>query len=454
MRDLSNWVTEQPRITGWARVSGSARYTSDIQLPGMLEALVVRSPHARANVTSLDLAAARTVPGVHAVLGPDDGILFEGDPALSSQPYYAGAAIAAIAADSREAAERALVALSPVYEPQPFVVDLPTAMERQEIVGEALEETRGDAEAALATADVVIESAYSRPRKSSTRSSHIAPWPTGAADGLTVWSSTQAIYEGRDQLVRAFELESGFVRVVCEYMGGGFGAKWGVGVEGVLAAALARAAGRPVRLSTRGVRKPPSPGFALRRASNSGSARSTDGKLEAIDAQAAVEMGSGGILFPVLEPARSLYACANVSLMVLPLRQNLGPSESFRAPGVMEGTWAFEQAMDELAEALDVDPLELRRRNHTAVEPADDTPYTSKRLLACYDRAEELAGWADRDALRSDGRVRRVWASLVSTGGAAAVRPPTPRSAWAAMPGPSCRSASRTSARASSRLPR
>ena len=132
-----------------------------------------------------------------------------------------------------------------------------------------------------------------------------------------------------------------------------------------------------------------------------------DGRLEAIDAQAAVEMGSGGILFPVLEPARSLYACANVSLMVLPLRQNLGPSESFRAPGVMEGTWAFEQAMDELAEALDVDPLELRRRNHTAVEPADDTPYTSKRLLACYDRAEELAGWADRDALRSDGRVRR-----------------------------------------------
>jgi CO/xanthine dehydrogenase Mo-binding subunit len=398
---------EQPRITGWARVSGAARYTSDIRLPGMLEALVLRSPHARANVTSLDLAAARAVPGVHAVLGPDDGILFEGGPILSSEPYYAGAAIAAIAAGSRERAEQALVALSPVYEPQPFVVDLAGAMERQEIVGEALEETRGDAEGALATADVVIESAFTAPAQvQHALETHcaVADW---RADGLTVWSSTQGIYEGRDQLARAFELESDFVRVVCEYMGGGFGSKWGVGVEGVLAAALSRAATRPVRLvysrreeaTVTGFRTPARFEFRL-------GARN-DGTLEAIDAQAAVEMGSGGILFPVLEPARSLYACANVSLMVLPLRQNLGPSESFRAPGVMEGTWAFEQAMDELAEALDVDPLELRRFNHTAVEPADNTPYTSKRLLECYDRAADLAGWAARDALRSDGRVRR-----------------------------------------------
>ena len=124
------------------------------------------------------------------------------------------------------------MALSPVYEPQPFVVDLTTAMERQEIVGEALEETRGDAEAALATADVVIESAYSAPAQvQHALEPHcaVADW---RADGLTVWSSTQAIYEGRDQLVRTFELESGFVRVICEYMGGGFGAKWGVGSRG------------------------------------------------------------------------------------------------------------------------------------------------------------------------------------------------------------------------------
>jgi CO/xanthine dehydrogenase Mo-binding subunit len=399
--------TEQPRITGWARVSGAARYTSDIRLPGMLAALMLRSPHGNAKVTSLALDAARAVPGVHAVLGPDDGLLFEGGPILSSEPYYAGAAIAAVAADSHEAAERALAALAPIYSPQPFVVDLDGAMQRQEIVGETFEEAWGDADAALAAADVVVDAVYLAPAQiQNALETHcaVADW---RADGLTVWSSTQAIYEGRDQLVRSFGLESDFVRVMCEYMGGGFGSKWGVGVEGVLAAALSRAADRPVRVvysrreesTVTGFRTPARFEFRL------GAHR--DGTLEGIEAQAAVEMGSGGMLFPVLEAARSLYACPNVSLMALPLRQNLGPSESFRAPGVVEGTWAFEQAMDELAEVLEIDPLDLRRRNHTEVEPANGMPYTSKRLLECYDRAAELAGWADRDRLLSEGRVRR-----------------------------------------------
>ena len=173
------------------------------------------------------------------MLGPDDGILYEGDPVLSSEPYYAGAAIATVAANSREAAERALAALAPAYEAQPFVVDLAGAMKRQEIVGEMLEETRGNAEAALAAAEVVVETSYTAPARQVQHAleTHcaVADW---RADGLTVWSPTQAIYEGRDQLVRAFGLESGFVRVICEYMGGGFGSKWGVGVEGIIAAAL------------------------------------------------------------------------------------------------------------------------------------------------------------------------------------------------------------------------
>ena len=90
--------------------------------------------------------------------------------------------------------------------------------------------------------------------------------------------------------------------------------------------------------------------------------------------------------------------------MVAPVRQNLGPSVAFRAPGVMEGTFGFEQALDELAEKLGIDPLELRRLNHSEDDPESGKPYTSKRLLECYDRAAELAGWDGRDALRGDGR--------------------------------------------------
>ena len=132
-----------------------------------------------------------------------------------------------------------------------------------------------------------------------------------------------------------------------------------------------------------------------------------EGRLQAVEATALMGLGTGGWAYPVLEPVKSVYACENLHLMVLPVRQNLGPAAAFRAPGVMEGTWAFEQALDELAEAVGVDPLELRRRNHTEKDPTSGRPYTSKRLLESYDRAAELAGWDGRDQLRSDGRIRR-----------------------------------------------
>ena len=134
---------------------------------------------------------------------------------------------------------------------------------------------------------------------------------------------------------------------------------------------------------------------------------SRDGRLEAVEASAVMGMGTGGWAFPVLEPVKSVYACPNLRLMVAPVRQNLGPSVAFRAPGVMEGTFGFEQALDELAEKVGIDPLELRRLNHSENDPENGKPYTSKRLLECYDRAAELAGWEGRDALRGDGRIRR-----------------------------------------------
>ena len=135
--------------------------------------------------------------------------------------------------------------------------------------------------------------------------------------------------------------------------------------------------------------------------------RESDGCLSAIEGSAVMGMGTGGWGYPVMEPVKSLYACPNVHTMLLPVKLNLGPAAAFRAPGVMEGTWAFEQALDELALELGIDPLDLRRRNHSDVDPATGRPYTSKRLLESYDLAADLAGWAARDDLRGEGRVRR-----------------------------------------------
>ena len=139
------------------------------------------------------------------------------------------------------------------------------------------------------------------------------------------------------------------------------------------------------------------------------SAQPRDGTLTAIEADAVVGAGQGGWQMPVLIPARTLYRCANVRAMTFFAKTNLRAQNAFRAPGVMEGTAVFEQAMDELALALGIDPLELRRRNHTDVDQVSGLPYSSKHLLACYDRAAELAGWEQRDALRepqADGLLR------------------------------------------------
>ncbi len=120
-----------------------------------------------------------------------------------------------------------------------------------------------------------------------------------------------------------------------------------------------------------------------------------------------IGVGLHGWVFPVLNPAETLYACENVRSMVLPVKLNLGFSNAFRAPGVMEGTFGFEQAIDELADLLGIDPLEIRLRNGADHEQSSGNPYTSKHLETCQRRAAELAGWAERDGLRSQDRIRR-----------------------------------------------
>jgi CO/xanthine dehydrogenase Mo-binding subunit len=395
------------RVTAAARLTGTAQFTSDVKLPRQLEAAVLRSPHAHARLTSISLDVARSLPGVRAVIGPGDCPQYDGGDVLFAEPPYAGAAVAAVAAETAQAASDALIALDPVWEPLAFVTDLEEALQNQTFQDDPVEYERGDAEAALAAADIRIETEYraaAQMHNSMEPHCAVADW---RPDGLTVWSSTQAIYQARSQLSAAFGLDREHIRVICQYMGGGFGSKFGCGAEGVLATELSRRAGRPVRLVfTRrdenlaaGFRTPMRIEFTI-------GARS-DGVLTAVEASAVMGLGTGGWAYPLLEPVKSLYACENLHLMTLPMRQNLGPAAAFRAPGVMEGTFAFEQALDEVAEAAGIDPLDLRRRNHSDTDPSTGRPYTSKRLLESYDLAAELAGWAGRHSLRSDGRIRR-----------------------------------------------
>jgi xanthine dehydrogenase YagR molybdenum-binding subunit len=398
------------RQDGAARAGGRARFTVDVQLPGMLHAAVLRSPVAHGLVRNLDLDSARQQPGVRAVLGPDTELSCEPRaPLVTGEPQYAGQPIAVVAAETREQALGALDALALELETLAHLVDPEEALREQRFLEDPSERTRGDVDAAIAAADVRVELALETPGQlQSPLEPHaaVAAWD---GDRLTAWISTQGMFAARDELAKLFGIRKEQVRVITEFFGGGFGAKQGAGWEGAVAAELALVTGRPVRVvndrhaeQLDGGRRP-----STIQTIRLGGRR--DGTIVAVDMDALVSMGRGGWGAPVDVPAFSLYRCDDVRTMTFPLRTNLRPMNAFRAPGVMEGTAAFEQAIDELARALELDPLELRRLNHVDSDQRSGKPYSGKQLLWCYDRAAELAGWSERERLREsqpDGLLR------------------------------------------------
>jgi CO/xanthine dehydrogenase Mo-binding subunit len=416
--DVQSWTPDDeltvvgrpaPRLDGTVRVTGRARYTVDVTLAGMLHAAVLRSPVAHGRVRSLDLDAALAVAGVRAVIGPESELsLTRAAPLLAAEPGYAGQPIAVVAADTLEAAVAGVEALALDIEVLGHIVDPQVAVNEQHFIGEPSDDSRGDAEAALAAAEVRVEVSISTSAQLQTPLEPHAAVASWDGDELTAWVSTQGMFSARDELAGAFGLRKDDVRVRTEFVGGGFGGKQGAGFEALAAAELARVTGRPVRLvnDRHGEMLDGGRRFATQQTYRLGATR--DGTLTAIEAEAVLAMGQGGWAMPALIPARTLYRCADVGALSFPARTNLRPVNAFRAPGVMEGTTVFEQAIDELAVALDMDPLELRRRNHADLDQVSGLPYSSKQLLACYDRAAELAGWEAREELRAgtDGLLR------------------------------------------------
>ena len=398
-----------PRITGPQRVSGSARYTVDVALPGMLHAAILRSPVAHGRVTRLDAAAAEAVAGVRAVLTPDSTLSFRmRSGPLSAEPEYAGAPVAVVAADTLRAALAGVRALALAIDPLPFVVDLEEAFRDQRIDGDPGESARGDVDAALRGADVTIELVVETPTQLQTPLEPHAAVAWWQPDELTCWISTQGMFDARAELSKRFGLAPEKVRVISEYVGGGFGGKQGAGVEALLATELSRRTRRPVRLVNDRHGEQLDGGCRPNTRQTVRLGATSAGDLVAVDAETLTAFGMAGWR-AVNTPAMTLYRCANARGMEASLKLHLRQGNAFRAPMIMEGITALEQAMDELAVALELDPLDLRRRNHTLVDQDGDLPYTSNALLACYDRAAELAGWADRDRLREpqpDGLLR------------------------------------------------
>ncbi|MGH9365236.1 MAG: xanthine dehydrogenase family protein molybdopterin-binding subunit [Thermoanaerobaculia bacterium] len=433
-RKFSILGSRVPRLDAHAKVTGQARYSIDVRLPGMLYGKILRCPHAAAVVKSVDLSAARKMPGVKAALpiaAPGEMVRF------------AGQEIAAVAADTPERAIDALGAIGVAYEPAPFVVDLeeakkpgaPLVLQRrtekksgdpyaEELEGKGLSRKgniqgprrfeKGNIAEGFRRSDVIVEGTYVTQVQTHTAlETHgvVARWE---GDELTVWASTQGIFSVREELAQVLNLPVSKVRVITEYMGGGFGAKFGARVEGVTAARLARQAGAPVKLFLD--RKEEHLATGNRPSSvqwiRAGATR--DGRLAALHLTVHGTGGTNGGT-GTSGPLKNIYACENVKTEEYDVFTNAGPSAAMRAPGHPQGSFALEATMDELASKLGIDPLELRLKNDPSEVRREEFRIGAERI-----------GWKERDRRRTEGphpAIRRgvgmgaaVWYNTGGTG--------------------------------------
>ena len=430
----------EPRHNGRAKVTGATHFTVDVILPGMLHGRILRASLPHAKIRAIDISAATRHPGVRAVV-----LIARPDDPTTAVVRYSGAPIAAVAAVSMAAAEEAVHLIRVDCEPLPFVVDMdkarkqtaplvydgasaptgnasgfpaPTGLPLNGNVRGPATDTRGNAAQGFAQADIVVEGEYrTEVQTHCCLEPHaiVADW---RADGLTVHVSTQFTAGVRHELAQAFGLPLSRVRVIVDGMGGGFGSKSSLGNYGRIAVTLSRQAQAPVRIvldrQEEQIDSGNRPGTWQRL--RVGARR--DGSLTAISlvsyGTAGVALGAGVGNF-----AQALYTCPNFESAQHDVFINAGPGCSMRGPGNTPGAWGLEQAIDELAERLSIDPLALRDRIDPSLVRREE-----RRIGA------ELIGWKRRHAPGADlgpvkhglGVAQSLWGANVQINSACEVR--------------------------------
>ena len=399
--DLSkNTYVNKPhtRVDAVDKVTGRAKYTADIKLPGLLYGRILRSAHPRARINRIDATRAMALPGVSVVVLPND------DPEVFSRECrFAGQEIAAVAATTPEVAEDALHAIDVDYEVLPFVVDEDAARDPDAAqvhsdrgnVGEPRVGEQGDIAAGFAQADVTLEASYRCQVQS-----HIALETHGnvcqwEGDKLTVWASTQGVFSVRGELAGHFGIPETNVRVITEFMGGGFGAKFGARKEGVICALLARKAGAPVKLMLTRKEEHLATGNRPSAVQHVKLGATSDGKLVAYERS---NYGTPGIAGSANIPgAPYLYEIPNYRIEQTSVFTNAGPMAAQRAPGHPQAAFAMESMMDEMAEALGMDPIDIRQMND---------PNEARRNMVAM--GAEHIGWKTRRSATPNSGTGRI----------------------------------------------
>ncbi|MBY0301820.1 MULTISPECIES: xanthine dehydrogenase family protein molybdopterin-binding subunit [Sphingomonas] len=419
--------TPLPRVEGPLKVTGRAPYAYEQAPAGVAYAAVVGAPAGAGRVTAIDDAAALTVPGVVAVLRDDPRMpVGEGNsramPARGTDRiFHHGQPVALVVAETQAAAREAAALVH---------VHVDRAAGRFDMDGEPAQRDHklgflpaidiGDVDAALAAAPVVLDEHYATPVHFPAALEPHASTVWFVGDVLTVRTSNQVIGAARDTIAKAMGLPAERVRVLAPYVGGGFGGKTGVGPEVILAAIAAERLGRPVKVA---LPRRDTAYLVHHRSATVQHVRigcDHDGVISAFEhTGTAAQNDDGGFLEPIPFGSLPLYGGANRRFRTDLIRLDLPATGAVRAPGEAIGTFAVECAMDELAERLGLDPIELRRRNEPDRDPTNGKPFSTRRLTDCYDEGARRFGWPDR--VPEPGSVRDgEW--LIGIGMAAALR--------------------------------
>ncbi|MBB4685935.1 xanthine dehydrogenase family protein molybdopterin-binding subunit [Amycolatopsis jiangsuensis] len=428
------------RLDATPKVTGRAKYAVDHNLPGMAYGYVVLSTIASGRIEAMDVTAAKGAPGVLAVFTPFDVLNLStasspmmGEtwvPLRSTDVAYRGQPIGIVVAETFEQARDAAALVEVSYQETPArtsfedglatAEDAPGGVQGNEAAISVLASGIESIEDALAASPVVVEGTYRTAAQNHAAMephSAVAAWENGE---LTVYSGNQGANLQATELAGALNVPESAVHAVNPYVGGAFGGKGRTSVPAFLAAAAARELGRPVKCSF--TREQVFTGTANRPETLQKVALGADenGTLLAVrhDSWSSTPMDRSFVEPTSHGTSREWYATQNMAISQKAVPLNIPLTTFMRAPGEAPGSFALESAMDELAIALGMDPIELRRRNSSIAPPGNDLQWSSKHLDECYSIGAQRFGWAERTP---NGRVDGDW--LVGMGTATAMFP-------------------------------
>jgi xanthine dehydrogenase YagR molybdenum-binding subunit len=397
------------RVDGPQKVTGSAPYSIDFGYPGMAHAVLVHSTVAAGRIRGIEAAAAEAAPGVLAVIthlnapplhrGPDTPFWKQPPlPLRDDRVLYYGQYVAVVVAETAQQASAAARLIDVDYEPAEPLLDMGDP--RAEVVTDpwGMDAHRGDVAAGLASAAATVEATYTTPDETNNPLGLFATVALWDGDSLTVHDSTQWPYGVRAALAAIFGVPESGVRVLVPFVGGGFGAALRMWPHVILTVLAARTTRRPVKLVLTRPEMFTGVGHRTRTVQHIRLGADRSGHLTALEHKAKGSIALEDDNYePVAADSATAYACPNVDTWDVQARLNIPLPTSMRAPGEAQGNFALESALDELAYAIGMDPLELRLRNYAEYQQQLNLPYSSKALRACLEQGAERFGWSARN---------------------------------------------------------